>query len=390
LGAVKRLRSVPIDDPARLLADIRQALTATGDAILPDVRGVGRDDGALVPAAIAIVIETSGSTGSPKRVMLSRDALLSSAAASVVALGGPGQWLLALPGHYIAGVQVLVRSITAGTTPVLLPPGHFDPLVFTEAAEGLVESLRYTSLVPVQLARLLEAAHENPRVGAVLRRFSAILVGGQAITPDLLRRAEESNVRIVRTYGSSEASGGCVYNGIPIGNTALRVVDGELHISGSVLGQAYLNDPQRTAERFVVDHGVRWYRTGDLGEIDENGLVRVIGRADNLIISGGVKVSLEAVERVVRGVPGFTDAIVVAADDPQWGHVPVVVRPAQVHLGDGATVETDLASARTVVSSALGRAARPARVITVAAMPILASGKPDREALRMLAAAPDE
>jgi len=386
---VKTLRPVSADDPARLLADIRQALTATGDAILPLPGGIGRAGGALVPAAIAIVIETSGSTGAPKRVMLSGDALLSSAAASVVALGGPGQWLLALPGHYIAGVQVLVRSIAADTTPVLLPPGPFDPFVFTKAAECLVEPLRFTSLVPVQLARLLEAARENPRIGAVLSRFSAILVGGQAMPPDLLRRAAESNLRIVRTYGSSETAGGCVYNGVPIGNTVLRVIDGQLEISGSVLGHAYLDDPHRTAARFTVEHGVRWYRTGDLGEVDEHGLVRVLGRADNVIISGGEKVSLDAVERIVRGVPGFSGAVVVAADDPQWGQVPLVVRPVLPHPGEGTVVDTDLTSLTKIVASALGRAARPARVITVAAMPMLASGKPDREALRMLAAAPE-
>ncbi|RJT90137.1 o-succinylbenzoate--CoA ligase [Cryobacterium melibiosiphilum] len=347
-----------------------------------------------MPKPVAVVIETSGSTGVPKRVMLSRDALLSSAAASVVALGGPGQWLLALPGHYVAGVQVLVRSIAADTTPVLLPPGHFDPLVFAEFAERLVEPLRYTSLVPVQLARLLDAA-DDPRVAAVLRRFTAILVGGQAIAPELLARAEELHVRVVRTYGSSETAGGCVYNGVPIGNTAVRVVDGQLEISGSVLGEGYLGDADRTADRFIVEHGVRWYRTGDLGEIDEHGLVRVLGRADNVIISGGEKVSLDAVERVVRGLPGFAEAVVVAADDAQWGQVPVVVRAVRA-AGGGAVVggaetgDGDLAGVAAAVASALGRAARPARVIAVPVIALLASGKPDRHALRMLAAAPTD
>ncbi|TFD46574.1 o-succinylbenzoate--CoA ligase [Cryobacterium frigoriphilum] len=336
-----------------------------------------------MPKPVAVVIETSGSTGVPKQVMISRDALLSSAAASAALLGGPGQWLLALPGHYVAGVQVLVRSIAADTTPVLLPPGHFDPLVFTEYAERLVEPLRYTSLVPVQLARLLDAVPDNPRVVAVLRRFTAILVGGQAIAPALLRRAEDLNVNVVRTYGSSESAGGCVYNGVPIGNTVVRVVDGELEISGSVLAEGYLHDPDRTADRFIIEHGVRWYRTGDLGEIDERGLVRVLGRADNVIISGGEKVSLDAVERVVQGVAGFAAALVVAADDAQWGQVPVVIRPDAGPAADG-----DLASVAPAVASALGRAARPARVITVPSIPLLHSGKPDRQALRMLAAAP--
>ena len=404
---MKGLRLVTAQQPEELLVDIRQALTASGDAILPVPGAVSAvvpgEVLTLVPKPVAVVIETSGSTGVPKRVMLSRDALLSSAAASAATLGGPGQWLLALPGHYVAGVQVLVRSIVADTTPVLLPPGHFDPLVFAEFAERLSEPLRYTSLVPVQLARLLHVAASNPRVAAVLRRFTAILVGGQAVPPELLVRAAEMDVRVVRTYGSSETAGGCVYDGAPIGNTVVRVVDGQLEISGSVLGEAYLGDPDRTAARFITEHGVRWYRTGDLGEIDANGLVRVLGRADNVIISGGEKVSLDAVERVVQGVPGFAGALVVAADDPQWGQVPVVVRPVgPAGVGrregplegalDGAragglTAEVELASMARVVVSALGRAARPARLIAVPTIPLLASGKPDLHTLRLLAAA---
>lgn len=333
MGALpmKDLRPVTAARPEELLAEIRQALTASGVAILPVPGAVPAPVPGkaltLVPQPVAVVIETSGSTGVPKRIMLSRDALLSSAAASAAVLGGPGQWLLALPGHYVAGVQVLVRSIVAETTPVLLPSGHFDPLLFAEFAQRLSEPLRYTSLVPVQFARLLDSAASNPQVEAVLRRFSAILVGGQSISPELLARAEGMNVRVVRTYGSSETAGGCVYNGVPIGNTVVRVTEGQLEISGSVLGEAYLGDAERTAARFITEHGVRWYRTGDLGEIDEHGRVRVLGRADNVIISGGEKVSLDAVERVVQKVPAFADALVVAADDPQWGQVPVVVRP---------------------------------------------------------------
>ena len=391
---MKELRRVSSERPLELLAEIRQALTASGDPILPlpgrpgssAVPGVGQT---LVPKSVAVVIETSGSTGVPKRVMLSRDALLSSAAASVVALGGPGQWVMALPGHYVAGVQVLVRSIAADTTPVLLPPGHFDPLVFTEFADRLAEPLRYTSLVPVQLARLLEAAADNPMVDAVLRRFTAILVGGQAVVPELLAKAEQRGVRVVRTYGSSETAGGCVYNGVPIGNTLARVVGGQLEISGSVLAEAYLEDPERTTDRFIHEHGVRWYRTGDLGEIDSQGLVRVLGRADNVIISGGEKVSLDAVERFVQGLPGFADAVVVAADDAQWGQVPVVVRPPAA-AQDDQDARGELASLGRAVASALGRAARPARLIAVPTIPVLASGKPDRQALRMLVAASSE
>ncbi|TFD72104.1 o-succinylbenzoate--CoA ligase [Cryobacterium gelidum] len=328
-----------------------------------------------MPQRIAVVIETSGSTGAPKRVMLTTNALLASAAASAVALGGAGQWLLALPVHYIAGVQVLVRSIAAETTPVALPPGHFDPQNFRRLAETMTEPLRYTALVPVQLARVLDAA-DDPALLAVLRRFTAILVGGQAIRPDLIARAAELDVRVVRTYGSSETAGGCVYNGVPIGDTLVRVVDGQLELSGSVLAEGYLDDVARTTDRFLVEHGVRWYRTGDFGEFDPvSARVTVLGRADNVIISGGEKVSLDAVEGIVRLSAGFEQAVVVGGADEEWGQVPVVV------VAGEHGVEADLLAS---VAAMLGRAARPARIVRVAELPVLASGKPDRRALAAL------
>ncbi|WP_174776630.1 AMP-binding protein [Cryobacterium tagatosivorans] len=382
----RALIAVPADNTTRLLALLRLALTAEGDAVMPVPGSEGARKIGVVPRRVAVVIETSGSTGAPKRVMLSTDALLAGAAASNVALGGPGQWLLALPGHYIAGVQVLVRSIAAQTTPLVLPPGGFDPAAFLRLADRLSEPLRFTSLVPVQLDRLMQAAAEDRHSLAVLRRFTAILVGGQAVPAELLRRADERGLRVVRSYGSSETAGGCVYDGVSIGDTSARVVDGQLEIAGAVLAEGYLGDPKLTAERFAVEHGVRWYRTGDLGAVDpETGLVQVFGRADNVIISGGEKVSLDAVERIVRTLPGLAEAVVLGADDAQWGQVPVVVLAA---APDGPPRPAELAEIRAAAASLLGKAARPARVVAVAAIPVLASGKPDRQALlRLLASA---
>lgn len=378
---MRPLRVVPVTDPTVFLAELRLALSATGDALLPvpaqETRPVpGRDLLGPVPQSVAVVIETSGSSAAPKRVMISTDALLASAAATSVALGGAGQWLLAVPAHYIAGVQVLVRSIAAGTEPVLLPPGRFDPVVFADHAARLVEPLRFTSLVPVQLARLLDAAAVDPAILAVLTRFTGILVGGQAVSGDLVERAERFGIRLLRTYGSSETAGGCVYNGVPIGNTVVRAVDGQLEISGAVLAEGYLGDAERTGDRFIDEGGIRWYRTGDLGAVAADGAVSVTGRADNVIISGGEKVSLDAVQSVVRGLPGLADAVVVRAADPVWGQVPVVVRA----VGD----PVDLDRVRTAVGTVLGAPARPARVVTVAGIPLLPSGKPDRQALESL------
>jgi O-succinylbenzoic acid--CoA ligase len=264
---------------------------------------------------------------------------------------------------------------------VLMPPGRFDPAVFAERARRLEHPLRFTSLVPVQLARLLDAAATDAGLLAVLTRFTGILVGGQAVSAELVERADQHGIRLLRTYGSSETAGGCVYNGRPIGNTIVRVVDGQLEISGSVLAEGYLGDADRTRDRFINENGRRWYRTGDLGTVAADGTVSVSGRADNVIISGGEKVSLDAVEAVVRALPGLGDAVVVPADDPGWGQVPVVV----IAAAGPAWRPPDLAELRAAVAAALSNPARPARIVTVEAIPVLASGKPDRQALAALA-----
>jgi O-succinylbenzoic acid--CoA ligase len=207
------------------------------------------------------------------------------------------------------------------------------------------------------------------------------------VPSELVTRAEQLAVTVVRTYGSSETSGGCIYNGLPIGNTKVRVDDaGELHLSGAVLAEGYLGNATLTAERFVDVHGERWYRTGDLGQVDQDtGEVRVLGRADNVIISGGEKVSLDAVEHVVRSLPGLADAVVVGVDDATWGTVPVVVRAQSVQQPN-VDDEGELDLVRKAVAAALGKAARPSRVVTTPEIPLLASGKPDRVTLRSLAA----
>lgn len=363
-------------DPAAVLDAIRAALTGDGPAVLPVMAGtVPRVLASDVPRRVALVIETSGSTGRPKRVALSTDALLASAAASATALGGSGQWLLALPVHYVAGTNVLIRSVTAQTDPILLPTGHFDPALFVAFAADMHDPLRFTSVVPAQLARLVDLAGESAAALATLRRFDRILVGGQATPAALIARAAELGLQVTRTYGSSETGGGCVYDGVPFGTTTVRLSEGEIEIAGPMLADGYLDDDGRTAANFVTDAGARWYRTGDGGTLG-HGLLSVSGRLDDVIISGGVKISLDVVQAVVRALPGLADAVLVAADDERWGQVPVVVSVAEVNL----TV------VRAAVVAAIGREAAPARWVQVAAIPRLDSGKPDRLALRIIAA----
>ena len=342
-----------------------------------------------VPAGTAAVVTTSGSTGVPKSVVIGRNALISSAYATAARIG-EGAWLLAVPATYVAGVQVIVRALLADREPAVVS-GPFRPEPFAAAALGMASHAdgqrvpSYTSLVPAQLQRLLDAAEHDTTVAQALRSFEAILIGGQALAPAVRRRAEELGARIVRTYGSSETSGGCVYDGVPLDGVDMRVADGEVLLSGPMLAEGYLGDPARTASVFPIDGaGTRWYRTGDGGEIVD-GVLHVTGRLDNVIVSGGVNVSLDRVEAAVRGMPGLTSAVVVPIPDADWGQGSAVVVPGLA----AAEEETVLASVREVVAEAVGAPARPARVVAVEELPTLSSGKPDRAALRaMLARTP--
>ncbi|WP_420368311.1 AMP-binding protein [Curtobacterium sp. L1-20] len=362
-------------DPVAVLRGLEAAL-AGGPALLPvaeDAPALPTPAPASVPQRVALVVETSGSTGTGKRVALSSEALLAGAAAADAALGGPGAWVLALPTHYIAGLNVLTRSIAAGTTPSVVAPGRFAPSAFADAADrvdtGPAAPRRYTSLVPVQLARVLD----DPRATAALAAFDAVLVGGQATPAPLRERARAAGVRVVTTYGASETSGGCVYDGVPFGTLRTALVDGELWLHGPMLAEGYLGDDDRTASTFVEREGLRWYRTGDAATLDD-GRVRVLGRLDDVIISGGEKVPLGVVERHVRELPGQDAAVVTRRRSDEWGEVPVVVT----------AVAVDLERVREHVGRALGRAARPAEVVVVDRVPMLASGKPDRRAVRAL------
>ena len=357
----RSLAVVDTSDPLACLAHLRDALSGDGPAVL--FRGGGVNPVQTAPLEvekrIALVVETSGSTGTPKRVALSADAVLASAAASNGALGEPGQWLLALPVHYIAGINVLARSLASGVAPVPVAPGRMDAATVLAAIARMTEKVRYTALVPAQLGRLLDEADEKDELRDAIAGFSRILVGGQSTPAALIDRARAHGWRVTRTYGSSETCGGVVYDGRPIGQSLVRIVDGRVELGGPTIAEYYLGDPERTASVFV--------------EHDElvNGVLRVTGRLDDVIVTGGLKVRLGDVERVVREQPGLSDAVVVAGHHPEWGEVPIVVT----------TVRPDLAALRGAVGAVLPPEARPDRVMTVDALPTLPSGKPDRLAI---------
>ncbi|WP_255505703.1 AMP-binding protein [Mycetocola sp. JXN-3] len=371
-------RYVSAADRETFAAAVADMLAGIGPALLP-VAGpeLPAETHPTVPAGVDVVIETSGSSGIPKRIAHSRHALLHSARATERMLGGPGTWLSALPGNYIAGLQVLVRSHLAGTTPAYLPPGPFDPAVFEAHARLMfarTPGRRYVSLVPAQVQRVLEHSE-------VLAEFDAVLVGGQAIPEPLRERARIAGVNLVRTYGASETGGGCVYDGVPLPGVTATIIAGEIRLSGPLLALGYLAadgtwDGIRTDAAFAeaTEDTERALRTGDTGEIVD-GVLAVHGRIDNVLISGGINVSLDRIDRVARDA-GLEDAVAVAAPDERWGQVPVVFTAVP-----DADPEARLDRIRAACAEQIGREARPRAIILLPEMPLLASGKPDRRAL---------
>ena len=352
---------------AELVVALRGALDG-GPPVLPAARPVAVA-GDPAPGT-AVVIATSGSTGEPKLVELSAAALRASARATAARVGGSGRWLLALPAEHVAGVQVIVRALTAGAPPAVLDlRAGFRPDAFAAAAAGLDGGC--TSLVPTQLRRLLD----DTAGSRALRRFGAVLVGGAALEPGLRERAERAGVRVVATYGMSETAGGCVYDGLPLDGVRVDLDGGRILLGGPTLATGYLGRPELTAAAFA---GGR-FRTGDLGRWSA-GRLEVLGRADDVIVTGGEKVAPAAVERVLAAQPGVRAACVAGVPDPQWGSVvgaAVVVDPGG---------SADLGTLRAAVRAELGRAAVPRRIRVVQALPSRGVGKPDRAAVARLLA----
>lgn len=349
----------------RLLQALRPSavVDASGTTPLPD--------GLPVPDDIALVVATSGSTGHPKGVALTAEALLSSARAGLARLGAdhddPGRWLACLPVQHVGGLLVLVRGRLTGVDPVVHP--RFDTAaVATAAADGHAD---HVALVPTMLARLLDA-------DAPVDRFRTVLLGGAAAAPALLARARAAGVHVVTTYGMTETAGGCVWDGRPLdGVEAAVATDGRVLLRGPVLCAGY-RDGAAVRPLTGADG---WLRTADLGRWDPDGRLVVLGRADDVIVSGGENVVAGEVAAVLLEHPAVADAAVVGRPDPEWGErVVAVVVPA-----DPATPPS-LDQLRVHVAGRVGRAGAPRQLRVVTALPLLPGGKVDRLALRAAAA----
>ena len=373
--------------PQQVLTALTEALNNNGPAVLVrDARAArmvaaGEEPLTIAPDGTALLIQTSGTSGKPKTVALSSAALKASATSAHARLGGPGQWLLALPLTYIAGMSVLVRSIESGTEPVFMPSGPFDARTVLSSVAEMTGSRKYTAHVPVQLARVLDEREESEHAAQLLQSLDAILIGGQALEPELKERAAQLGVKIVTTYGSSETAGGCGYDGGPLDGVEVEIAEGsgEILIAAPQLATEYVGEPERTAKTFQKRNEVLWYHTGDAGSL-ENGVLTVPGRLDRVITSGGLKIDLDSVETVVRGIAGCSLAMVLHIPDSEWGVRPAVVIPSRDEDPELAALVYD------EIVAALGRVAAPKTVCFIDEIPRLSSGKPDLLALSAYAA----
>lgn len=383
-------------DLAALVDGMRRALDGG-----PPVAPLPRLTTHVPPSGTALVVRTSGSTGTPREVALSAAALRASAAATADRLNAPGRWVLTLPPTHVAGMQVIVRSLLAGTPLTAAGGGPFTP-------DGLAELLAaplagddpvHVSLVPTQLHRVVEAADGGaPAALDALARCGAVLLGGAATPPRLLVRARDAGVPVVRTYGMSETAGGCVYDGVPLPGVRVRLDPaggdaGIVEIAGPVLASGYLGDDDATATAFVDGPDGRWFRTSDLGALDRD-VLRVIGRADDVVVTGGVNVAPAAVESVLGELLGV-EVCVVGVPHDEWGQELVAVasgpvgarhadeptRPAARRAPTGWGEGAELARVRSAVAARLGPAAAPRRILRVENLPLRGPGKVDRAAV---------
>ena len=336
----KILRVSPACEIPQLAGEITSALVGDGPSL-----GFGEITSEFAAHYAAVVIGTSGSSGSPKEVALTATALISSARASNKFINAkPGEtWSLLLPLTHIAAVNVIIRAIELGTLPIDLR-NH----------EGEYPKANYTSIVPTQLFRALNG---DVRLLSHLKSAKTVLVGGAALSQSLRNQAELAGIKVVTTYGMTETCGGCVYDGEVLDGVAIEIRNGKIAIRGPIL-----------ASSVSLDAG--WYETSDLGEFKNDKLI-VLGRADDVIISGGENLSLNAVEASLSAAFVDVEFAAFSIEDPQWGDSLQIAVVGTVSDGElVARLESDL-----------GSFAKPKGIHRLTSLPLLGIGKVDRKSL---------
>jgi O-succinylbenzoic acid--CoA ligase len=342
-------------DPRLPRPAVRRLVETLRPSTIVDPDGGHRQPGSRpVEPGDALVVATSGSTGEPKGVVLTHDAVRASAASTSSRLGvdpGRDRWLACLPLAHIGGLAVVTRSLMTGTPVTVLD--RFDPDEVTEQGRA---GATLVSLVPTALARTDTAG------------FRTVVLGGAA-PPAVLPP------NVVTTYGSTETGSGVVYDGAPIDNVEVRIGDGTVGRPGEVLirGPMLLRSYRDGTDPKVASG---WLPTGDGGRIAADGTLTVFGRMAEMIITGGEKVWPVPVEQILTGHPGIDEVAVWKRPDPEWGERVVAwVVPHDPSDPPG------LDELRELVAGSLARWAAPREVVIVTTLPRTPSGKVRRRAL---------
>jgi len=307
----------------------------------------GRD----VEPGDALVIATSGSTGTPRGVVLTHAAVAASAEASNAALAvtADDHWLACLPLSHVGGLSVITRALHAGTQLTVLP--HPDPAAIHASTHGS-HPVTLVSLVPTLLGRV------------AVDRFRRVLLGGS-------RPPADRPAHVIATYGMTETGSGIVYDGWPLPGVEIRVdAAGIIQVRGAMLLRCYRDGT-------IPQDAQGWLSTDDVGGFEADGRLRVEGRRGDVIITGGENVWPDPVEAVLAAHPQVADVAVAGTPDAQWGQV-VTAWVVPAAAGDPPTLE----ALRDHIRQQLPAFCAPRRLELVEALPRTALGKVRRSALR--------
>jgi O-succinylbenzoic acid--CoA ligase len=348
-----RSRPVIAVDPGLAIGDVMNLLAK---ALAHQGPALNFTDEAIdsVESDICLIVATTGSSGMRKCVALTSAALLASARASLEFLHArPGQtWALLLPIHHIAGINVLIRGLELGTTPVDLRNASDFP------------TTDFSAVVPTQIYRALNG---DEKLLAHLKAAQSVLVGGAKLDETLLSQALDAGISIVRTYGMSETSGGCVYEGTALNGIDLQISDaGLIEIAGPVLASGYIGNDELWSQTFDG----QWFTTPDRGEIAGDGALRVLGRADDIYVTGGEKVSLVQVDEILSQAFASHHWCSLAVEDAQWGQRLVIAVGGRDHPA--------LDQINSELEMRIGGFAKAKQLLTFDQLPTIGIGKIDR------------
>ena len=339
----REVRSLePTHTLAEYVSALEKALTSNAPAL-----GCGPIHSTSVPPNISLLVATSGSTGAPKEIALTANALVASAKASNKYLGATkgDTWSLLLPLTHIAGINVLMRALQLETT-----------LIDMRNHQGTYSHADFTAIVPTQL---FSALHEDPELLKHLQGAKAVLVGGASLSAQLRTQGVNAGINIITTYGMSETCGGCVYDGNALEGVSFAITeDGRIKISGPVLAE--------------VEKENGWFITNDLGKIVV-GKLEVLGRSDDVIISGGENISLSAIENEISKKFPEVKSVAFAKSDSRWGQA--------LHVAVQSRDESIKKQIIDLLGQTIGAHAKPKSVILLDKHPLIGVGKIDRVSL---------